>query len=74
MNMDTSLALVPVHAFSPFFSKADSTLANYTLNFARSDLKAEYILDEYDGLDRMYGAAGREIGRAVKGTLIDTYI
>lgn len=72
--MESSLALVPVHAFPPFFSRAGGLLENYNHNPGRSDPKVEPIINESDGLNRFYGSAGYEIVRAVKGTLVDTYI
>lgn len=72
--MDTSLALVPVHAFPPFFSRTGGLLANREHNAGRFAREAEHTINEYDGLDRTYGSAGFEIVGAAKGMLIDTYI
>jgi hypothetical protein len=72
--MDASLALVPVHGFPPFFSKAGGSLANSHRNAGRSDGNAEDVVKESAGSGPMYGAAGFEIVRAAKGMVIDTYI
>jgi len=72
--MDASLALVPVHAFPPFFSRTGGLLANREHNAGRFAREAEHTVNEYDGLDRTYGSAGFEIVSAAKGTLINTYI
>ena len=72
--MDTSLALVPVHAFPPFFPRAGGLLVNYNHNAGQFARESEHAMDESDGLDRIYGSAGSEIVSAAKGTLIDTYI
>ena len=72
--MDTSLALVPVHAFPPFFSRAGGLLVNHNHNAGRFARESEHTINECDGVDRIYGLAGFEIVSAAKGTLIDTYI
>ena len=72
--MDISLALVPVQAFPPFFSKAGGLLVNHNHNPGPFAREAEHTINEYDGLDRTYGSAGFEMVSAEKGTLIDTYI
>jgi len=72
--MDASLALVPFHAFPPFFSRADGLLVNHNHDSGRFAREAEHIIYECDGLDRIYGSDGLEIVRSVGGTLIDTYI
>jgi len=72
--MESSLALVPVHAFPPFFPKAGGPLVNYDHNAGQFARESEHAMNACDGLDRIYGSAGFEIVSAVKGTLIDTYI
>jgi len=72
--MDTSLALVPVHAFPPFFSRAGGLLVNHNRNTGQFARESKHTINECDGLDRIYGSAGFEIVGAAKGTLIDTYI
>ncbi|OQY11940.1 MAG: hypothetical protein B6I30_05785 [Desulfobacteraceae bacterium 4572_187] len=65
---------MPVHAFPPFFSRADGLLANHNRNTGQFARESEYTINECDGLDRVYGSAGFEIVGASKGSLIDTYI
>jgi hypothetical protein len=72
--MDTSLALVPVHAFPPFFSRAGGLLVNHNHNTGRIARESEHTINECDGADRTYGSVGLEIVNTAKGILIDTYI
>lgn len=72
--MDASLALVPVHAFPPFFSRTGGLLVNHNHNAGRFARASEHAINECGGLDRIYGSAGFEIVGAAKGSLIDTYI
>jgi len=72
--MESSLALVPVHAFPPFFPRTGAPLVNYDHNADRLARESEHAMNECDGLDRTYGSAGFEIVSAAKGTLIDTFI
>lgn len=72
--MDASLALVPVHDFPPYFSRAGGLLLNHDQNAGRFPRESEHTKDECDGVDRIYGSAGSEIVGTPKGTLIDTYI
>ncbi len=72
--MDTSLALVPVQAFSPFSAKADGLLVNSGHSFARPDRKEGRGMLELDGSIRMYGKAGVEMVETVKGELVDLYV
>jgi len=71
--MESSLALVPIHAFPPFFSRTGG-LFNHNHNTGQFARESEHGMNECDGLDRTYGSAGFEIVSAAKGTLIDTYI
>jgi len=72
--MDTSLALVPVHACPPLFSRADGFLLNYNHNAGRFAREDAPIIYECDGLHRSYGSNGLEVVRSVAGTLINTYV
>lgn len=72
--MDTSLSLVPVQAFPPFFSKAGGLLVNHTHNPGPFAREAEHTINECDGLDRTYGSTGFEIVSVAKGVSIDVYI
>ena len=70
----SSLALVPVHTFPPFFSRADGLLVNHNHDPARFAREAEHIIDDRDGLDRTYGSDGLETVRSSPGMLIDIHI
>ena len=70
----SSLALVPVHAFPPFFSRADGFLANHNHDSGRFPRETEHKTDDGDGLDRTYGSDGLEAVRSAPGMLIDIYI
>jgi hypothetical protein len=72
--MESSLALVPVHDFPPFFPRAGGPLASYDHNAGQFARESEHAMNECDGLGRIYGSAGFEIVSAAKGRLIDTYI
>ena len=72
--MDASLALVPVHAFPPFFSRVDGLLVNHNHNSGRFVRETEHIIDDRDRSDRTYGSDGLETVRSVDGTLIDIYV
>ena len=72
LNMDISLALVPVLPSHPSFSRADGLLVYPNPNNAdRFAWEVEHIIDK---LNRIYGSAGFEIVSVAKGTLIDAYI
>jgi len=72
--MDASLALVPVHAFPPFFPGTNGLLVNHNHNSNRFAREAEHMIYECGGLDRIYGSDRLETVRSATGMLIDIYI
>jgi len=71
--MDTSLAIVPVHAFPPLFSGTNTLLTNHNHDSGRFSREATNMIHASDGLGHIYGSDGLEIVGTVSGTLIDIY-
>ncbi len=72
--MDASLALVPVNAFPPFFSRADGLLQKHDPDPGPFAREAEHGAYASDGLNRSYGSDGLEIVGSKTGTSINAYV